>query len=120
MYRRTALSLLFSKPITQGYVAQLPSAPPVPLGRKWSHAYRGNSEVRDFYTPNAAVYEAWYKDTYGIEDLSDGAAASGAASNRALDDTLNLQRQRDDYDLESVQEELEYWSLQRAHNHQMR
>lgn len=120
MLRRTALWMLFSKPVTQGYISQLPPPPSVEPGRKWMHAFHANSEVKSFFTPNAERYEEWYKETYGLEDLSDGCAASGASSNRALDDTLNLQRQRDEYDLEGVEEEMEYWSKQKQHNYNVK
>lgn len=120
MYKRTAFRLLFSKPVTQGYVAQLPPPPPIPPGRKWMQAFQANSEVKGFFSPDAERYEEWYKATYGLEDLSDGCAASGAASNRLLDDSLNLRQQREEYALEDLQEELDYWCQQRTHNYNVK
>lgn len=79
-----------------------------------------NSDVRDFYTADAERYDAWYKETYGIEDLSDGSAASGAASNRQLDDARNLQQAAGEYDLQGVKEELDFWREEFTHFNQLR
>ncbi|KAG5504955.1 hypothetical protein JKF63_04402 [Porcisia hertigi] len=120
MLHTTLLGRLFSKPITQGYVAQLPKPLPASTGRAWMRAMDANSDVRDFYTADAERYDAWYSETYGIEDLSDGSAASGAASNRLLDDTRNMQQAAEEYDLQGVREELEFWSEEFQHVNQLR
>lgn len=98
-----------AKPVTQGYVAQLPPSLPADPGRKWGRAQNANREVRQFFTPDPVRYEEWYKKTYGLDDISDGCAASGASSNKLLDDTRNLQSAAEDYDLTAVEEELDFW-----------
>lgn len=119
MFRASLIAYLFSKPVTQGYVAQLPKAVPAAPGRAWMRAMDANSDVRDFFSPDAERYDAWYRETYGIEDLSDGSAASGAASNRLLDDTRNLQQAAEEYDLRGVEEEMQFWGEEFQHNTQL-
>ncbi|KEG12166.1 hypothetical protein DQ04_01931020 [Trypanosoma grayi] len=116
MHRRTLPLLLFSKPITQGYVAQLPQPTPTRRRTSWRRAFDANDEVRQMYTPDAERYDEWYKATYGIEDPSDGCAASGATSNRRLDDTKNMESNADMGDLRAIEEELEFCSQQFNHN----
>ncbi|KAK7195616.1 hypothetical protein NESM_000490500 [Novymonas esmeraldas] len=120
MLQATLVARVFSKPITQGYVAQLPKPFPPSTGRAWMRAMDANSDVRDFYSVDAERYDAWYKETYGIEDLSDGSAASGAPSNRRLDDTRNLQEASEAYDLQGVTEELDFWREEFTHLTQVR
>lgn len=120
MFCLSRVSLLFSKPVTQGYVAQLPKAPPPTLGRAWMRAKDSNNDVDDFFSVDAERYEAWYRETYGVEDLSDGSAASGAASNRLLDDARNIQQTAEEYDLKGVEEELRFWAEEFHHNTQLR
>lgn len=120
MFCVSRVSLLFSKPVTQGYVAQLPKAVSGAPGRAWMRAMDANSDVRDVFTADAERYDAWYRETYGVEDLSDGSAASGAASNRLLDDRRNLQQMTEAYDLEGVEEERRFWGHEFQHNTQMR
>ncbi|KPI87775.1 hypothetical protein ABL78_3133 [Leptomonas seymouri] len=120
MFRVSLIAQLFSKPVTQGYVAQLPHAAPAPPGRAWMRAMDANSDVKDFYTADAERYDAWYRETYGIEDLFDGSAASGAASNRLLDDTRNLQQATEEYDLQGVEEERQFWGREFQYNTQQR
>ncbi|KPA85687.1 putative mitochondrial hypothetical protein [Leptomonas pyrrhocoris] len=119
MFRVSLVAQLFSKPVTQGYVAQLPKAVPASPGRAWMRAMDANSDVRDFYVADSERYDAWYRETYGIEDLFDGSAASGAASNRLLDDTRNLQQAAGEYDLQGVEEELRFWGEEFQHNTQL-
>ncbi|RNF00353.1 hypothetical protein TraAM80_07645 [Trypanosoma rangeli] len=116
MHQRTLLCLLFSKPITQGYIAQLPQPSPTRRCTSWRRAFESNDEVRQMYTPDAERYEEWYKATYSIEDLSDGSAASGATSNRRLDDTKNMEFSISLDDLRAVEEEMELCSEQFNHN----
>ncbi|KAG5479605.1 hypothetical protein CUR178_03366 [Leishmania enriettii] len=120
MLQATVVVRLFSKPISEGYVAQLPKTLPGSKGRAWMRAMDANSDVRDFYTANEERYSAWYRETYGIEDLSDGSAASGAASNRLLDDTRNMQQTTEEYDFQAVEEELEFWGEEFQHVTQVR
>ncbi|KAL0506079.1 LOW QUALITY PROTEIN: hypothetical protein Q4I30_003906 [Leishmania utingensis] len=120
MLQATLVTRLFSKPIAQGYVAQLPRPLPGSKGRSWMRAMDANSDVRDFYTADEERYNAWYRETYGIEDLSDGSAASGAASNRLLDDTRNMQQAAEEYDLQGMREELEFWGDEFQHMTQLR
>ncbi|CAG9573942.1 conserved hypothetical protein [Leishmania major strain Friedlin] len=120
MLQATLTARLFSKPIGQGYVALLPKPQPGPTGRAWMRAMDANSDVRDFYTADTERYNTWYRETYGIEDLSDGSAASGAASNRLLDDTRNTQQAAEEYDLRAVREELEFWGQEFQHVTQLR
>nr|CCC91393.1 conserved hypothetical protein [Trypanosoma congolense IL3000] len=116
MHRRTRSLFLFSKPLTQGYVAQLPQPSPTTRRTAWRRCFEANSEVRDNYTPNAERYEEWYKETYGIEDLSDGCAASGASSNKLLNDQRNVSKIPDTAALRAVEEEMEWCSRQFNHN----
>ncbi|EAN96524.1 hypothetical protein C3747_22g1705c [Trypanosoma cruzi] len=116
MYQRSLLFLLFSKPITQGYVAQLPQPAPTRRCTSWRRAFENNDEVRKKYTPDAERYEEWYKATYGLESLSDGCAASGATSNRRLDDTQNMESVPSLDDFCAVEEEVEFCSRQFNHN----
>ncbi|ORC87931.1 uncharacterized protein TM35_000191750 [Trypanosoma theileri] len=116
MYRQSVKLLLFSKPITQGYAAQLPQPTPTSRRTSWRRAFDVNEEVREMYTPSAERYEEWYKETYGIEDLSDGCCASGAASNRLLDDRKNMETSVGLPDLHAVEDELEFCSQQFNHN----
>ncbi|KAG5479072.1 hypothetical protein LSCM1_02919 [Leishmania martiniquensis] len=120
MLQATVVARLFSKPISQGYVAQLPKPLPASRGRAWMRAMDANSDVRDFYAANEERYGAWYRETYGIEDLSDGSAASGAASNRLLDDTRNVQQAAEEYDLQGVEDELKFWGEEFQHVTQLR
>ncbi|CCW72135.1 unnamed protein product [Phytomonas sp. Hart1] len=121
MYQPVAM-LLLSKPISQGYVASLPPPPSPSYGRRrqWMRAMDANSDVRAFYTPHAARYEAWYKEMYQLEDLGNGCAASGSSSNKLLDDSKNIQHAAEDYDLKNVQEELQYWSNEFKHLTQLK
>lgn len=120
MLRRSLQWLLLSRPVSQGHIADLPPPLPEALGKQWARAVRGNTEVRSFYAPDAERYDAWYKETYGIEDLSDGCAASGSASNKLLDDSRNIMQAKEEYDLKGIAEELEFWSTEFQHNTQMR
>ncbi|CCW65567.1 unnamed protein product [Phytomonas sp. EM1] len=119
MYRHVA-TLFVSKPISQGYVASLPAPPGPSTGRQWMRAMDANADVRELYTADAERYEAWYKETYQLEDLSNGCAASGASSNKLLDDSKNIQCAAEKYDLEGIQEELQYWSNEFMHLNQVK
>lgn len=116
MLQLSLVCRLFSKPITQGYVAQLPPPPPSQRGYMWMRAAQANSDVRDFFTPDAERYDAWYRETYHVEDFGDGSAASGVLSNRVLDDTRNMRQATEDYDLVAVEEEAVYWDEEFRHN----
>ncbi|CBH12360.1 hypothetical protein, conserved [Trypanosoma brucei gambiense DAL972] len=116
MHRRTFFLFLFSKPLTQGYVAQLPQPAPTARRTAWRRCFETNKEVRDMYTPNAERYDEWYRETYGLEDISDGCAASGASSNRLLNDDKNLSETADVEDLRAAEEEVEWCSRQFNHN----
>ncbi|CAD2218389.1 hypothetical protein ADEAN_000587700 [Angomonas deanei] len=135
--RRSGVWRLFSKPITQGYVSQLPPPPASrhTAGLAWSRAMDRHSEVRQYYhagvhnpnyrhdtfTEGAAeeadyeAYQQWYTTMYPGVALEEGAAASGGPSNRALDDSAVVQDQRENYDTEGVEEELEFWKKEFTH-----
>ncbi|KAG8344182.1 hypothetical protein ERJ75_000237200 [Trypanosoma vivax] len=115
MYRRTHVLPFFSKPITQGYTAQLPQSS-LRRNVQWRRCFDANREVRKLYTPDAQRYEEWYKSTYEIDDLSDGCAASGAASNKKLDDTRNLSEITDVLELRAIEDDLELHSQQFSHS----
>lgn len=119
MYRASCVLLLFTKPATDsGYVARMPPRRPSRPGPMWRRAVARNSDVRAFYTPNAERYEAWYKETYGINDIRDGCAASGASSNKRLDDTKNLETLQQ-YDFAATDAEMRSWACEFHHNHQL-
>ncbi|EPY15468.1 hypothetical protein STCU_12007 [Strigomonas culicis] len=135
MFQRTALRRLFSKPITQGYVAQLPPAPAShgARGHSWARAAAAHPGVGAHYYSSgsfaaermivedgdlpaeaeAAVaerYAAWYARTYGVEAGERCTAAQeqqGDAAARAEVDAC---------DLEGLQEELTYWAEEFHHN----
>eukprot|EP00796_Vickermania_ingenoplastis_P010209 gene10209-7153_t len=110
--------LLFTKPPLEGYAAQLPPCQRRHPGHVWRQAMTANAAVREVYTPDAERYEQWYKETYHLNDVRDGSAASGASSNRKLDDSHNLQTLRE-YDLEAVEEEAYEWGNQYTYSSQL-
>lgn len=119
MFRKSAFQHLFSKPIGEaGYVAQLPACAAPRRGPLWRRAQNQNSDVKQFYTPDATRYEEWYKETYGLENIRDGCAASGVSSNRILDDSKVLQDIQQ-YDFEAIDKELLDWSFEFHHNNQL-
>lgn len=115
----TRVLRLFSKPGGEGYASQIPPFPPSRPGPLWRRASQQNSDVRDFFTCDARRYEKWYKETYEVDDIGDGSTASGASSNRRLNDQKNLDKLKE-YDLKFSKSELQNWSSAFHHNTQLR
>lgn len=115
----TRVLRLFSKPGGEGYASQLSSPPSPRPGPMWRRAFQNNREVKDFFSCDSSRYEEWYKETYEVDDIRDGSAASGASSNRRLNDQKNLDALKE-YDLNFCKTELQNWSSTFHHNTQLR
>lgn len=137
MLQRTSLRRLFSKPITQGYVAELPRPPATAkaAGHQWSRAVAAHAGVADLYYTSAHFrerrmhitdgdlpeeaeakvaerYASWYAATYEVPEVVDRGSLT-RAQQEAGDAAAVAEIAT--YDLEGVQEELQYWDTEFHH-----
>ncbi|CUE83981.1 Hypothetical protein, putative [Bodo saltans] len=106
MFRRCALSL--AKPISQGYVTAFPQKRVATCREMHRRSMEVNGDVAAMRNITPEAYEAWFKETYDVADVSE-CQSLGPSAGAHLSDAKNL-AVAEEYDEKAAIAELEHWT----------